>query len=384
MPLVNEPLLYTALQEEHPHPSDGIIHFDSASHVYFLPHTRLPSIISTTTLWKDVFPPFPAYVAVRVRDSIHTRFSFWYENRFTCSPKSTHPRFYNKSIWPDKYDVFISPDVFVYLRNTPNPSPEWIKAHQPLPPPFGTFTTADVSEAWSRDGTALHLQIERYLNRDATLTLHPSPEWGYFLAFLKKHEVEWEVYRTEMRIYHPGLDLAGSIDCVLRNKIDGTFALVDWKRSGKLKATEELDVKQEKQEFMLAPFESFIASERIKYYLQLNTYGMTCRTQYEMIITWMVNVCLHPSNTTFLEIRVPDASRLKRSHPFRVGLTEMLESRKQHVAKRRRTYEYPIRWMMFLVMGQDTSSRVCLRGPLRKLSLSTLSSIHAYIRTPQT
>ncbi len=40
-------------------------------------------------------------------------------------------------------------------------------------------------------------------------------------------------YRTEWRIAAPDLSLAGSVDLVVR-KPDGTFAIIDWKRSKNL------------------------------------------------------------------------------------------------------------------------------------------------------
>ena len=82
-------------------------------------------------------------------------------------------------------------------------------------------------------GSWMHYNIERYINK-----LEPSkslPEMEQFEKFYTDIVVQRgiEPWRTEWRIAAPDLSLGGSIDFVGKCK-DGTYAILDWKRSQKL------------------------------------------------------------------------------------------------------------------------------------------------------
>jgi hypothetical protein len=336
-PYVNEKPKYTYLQNLNPHPLDNIVHFEPRRHVYFLPDKPEEELVSATTYWKDYFPEFPGYMMNVICNSIQTRFSFWYENRKTLAHhKVPHKRFKNEPIWPNKYDCFIPPSTFQYLNEHDNPSAKWIAEHQPLPAPFGTYKASDVSEAWTRDGTALHLQIERYLNnaiREDEIV--QSREWTYFLQFLEDHKHEWRVYRTEMRIYDPDTNIAGTIDCVMQNIEDGSFIFVDWKRSKRMKKRAEDDTDYDDAKCMKAPFEQFVGSERNKHVLQLNTYTGTTRKHYSWRVSKMLDVILHPSNSGPIEAPVEDIASFKPKNTFKRLYEGVLDERKEKVKRRR-------------------------------------------------
>jgi hypothetical protein len=77
-------------------------------------------------------------------------------------------------------------------------------------PDAGAFTQEAVIAHWAkgtRQGTMLHLDIERHLNGLPPL-LAPSPEWSQVLSFMTDHaHVSW--YRTEWRIFDPDLLITG-------------------------------------------------------------------------------------------------------------------------------------------------------------------------------
>ena len=92
---------------------------------------------------------------------------------------------------------------------------------------------AYIGETASNRGTWMHYNIERYLNG-----LPPSvniPELEQFMNFYQDVVVsrKYKPYRTEWRIVAPDLSLAGSVDLVVQ-KEDGSFAIIDWKRSKNL------------------------------------------------------------------------------------------------------------------------------------------------------
>jgi hypothetical protein len=79
----------------------------------------------------------------------------------------------------------------------------------------------------------MHWNIEHYLNEVAVTPTIPE-----FQQFLKFHADVIQArgirpYRTEWRIAAPDLSLGGSVDFVGR-KGDGTYILMDWKRSKNL------------------------------------------------------------------------------------------------------------------------------------------------------
>lgn len=79
----------------------------------------------------------------------------------------------------------------------------------------------------------MHANIENFLNnRDIAEAI---PEFGQFLCFIdeviKPRGIQ--PYRTEWRIAAPDLSLGGSVDFV-GAKPDGTYVLMDWKRSKNL------------------------------------------------------------------------------------------------------------------------------------------------------
>ena len=90
-------------------------------------------------------------------------------------------------------------------------------------------------------GTYMHYLVERHCNGLATRA--DTPEMQQYLSFYAEimqgnnssggAKMNIEPWRTEWRVCAPELQLAGSVDFVGR-LADGTYAIVDWKRSQKI------------------------------------------------------------------------------------------------------------------------------------------------------
>jgi hypothetical protein len=114
-------------------------------------------------------------------------------------------------------------------------------------------------------------------------------EWNYFLKYLK--DTYWyKPYRTEWKIYHEELKIAGSIDMVYENS-DGTLSIYDWKRA------------KEIQKYNI--YKKYSVGECLKnvpdtnfyhYSLQLNLYKYILETKYNKKIKDLYLVRLHPNN----------------------------------------------------------------------------------------
>lgn len=327
---------YTYLQSLHPHPKDGMVRFEPKGHEYILirtpegikleDHITVP-LLSVTSFFKAYTPPFPGYIVSATCKSVNTRFQFWYENRHQFpDPSTDHPRF-KGPIWPDKYHCFVHPDVFKHIVAGREEALAELK--HPLPAPLGTFTNKHVCEAWSRDGTQLHADIDRYVNRI------PSPipsckEWDYFMQFLHQY-ADLKFIRTEMRMVHLELGMCGTLDCLALRQSDGKYVLIDWKMSKKLKSNPAED-EVYKVEYMKPPFQHLESTSRNLYYLQQNLYKIFLRKEYGYEISEMILVVLHQSNKGPVIIQVPDFGKDPQT---RMALVQALNDRVATVKRQR-------------------------------------------------
>ncbi len=171
---------------------------------------------------------------------------------------------------------------------------------------YPNMSDQDIKKIWSDNGknasgngTKLHKMIENYYNlihneeKDEKIT-----EFQYFLEFNKN--INYEPYRTEWSIFDGSLDLAGQID-MLYKKDDGTFALYDWKRIKELKKINDF-------EKGLNKLSDLPHCNYIHYSIQLNIYKRILETRYDMKVSEMCLVILHPENEGFIIEKVKDMS----------------------------------------------------------------------------
>ena len=98
------------------------------------------------------------------------------------------------------------------------------------------MSVEEIMEKWETNGkvqrsrgTLMHYHIEQYLN-GATIEEPNSPEFEQFLELYDAVLSEYQIFRTEAPIFHPGLGVAGQVDCLCLDDSGGTV-LWDWKRT---------------------------------------------------------------------------------------------------------------------------------------------------------
>jgi ATP-dependent exoDNAse (exonuclease V) beta subunit len=160
------------------------------------------------------------------------------------------------------------------------------------------MTDKQIKESWDKNGklasaqgTALHKMIENFYNNIEQPTPYPK-EFTYFLAFHETVKDRLTPYRTEWSIFDGLIDLAGQLDMLYLKK-DGTYALYDWKRVKEIK-------KENKYEKGLGSMSHLDHCNYNHYSLQLNVYKRILETRYDLVITEMFLVILHPENENYI------------------------------------------------------------------------------------
>lgn len=154
----------------------------------------------------------------------------------------------------------------------------------------------DIKNHWGKGkelGTILHAQIEDYYNgKPKSFEEVGTIEYRYFLNFARDFSYI-NPYRTELRIFSLDLDLAGSIDLLVKNR-DGTYFIMDWKRA---KNIDRSTVPNKYTKYGLLPGISNIMSTNYNHYcFQLNIYRYILQREYGLIVAGMALVVFHPNN----------------------------------------------------------------------------------------
>lgn len=157
-----------------------------------------------------------------------------------------------------------------------------------------------VGELARSQGTLMHSDIEQYLNNVEVTTV--IPEFEQFLQFKKEVMESRGVtpYRTEWRVAAPDLSLGGSVDFVGR-KADGSYVLMDWKRSKNL--TKNMYSSYGKK--CLKPVSNLPDCEGSKYGLQLNMYRYILGRYYDVHISSMTLASFHPHLDRYFTAEIP-------------------------------------------------------------------------------
>lgn len=238
----------TVLQARHAHPRDERIHFKEEGHTYTVDGTS-GTYTSVTTLVHLFFPHFNADAVIP---------------KITTNPKS----------------------------------------------PYFGMTPEAVKEQWAHAthlGSCLHAEIEAFFDEFAghghiPHAVAPSVEFGFFLQFFRDWVIagQWKPYRTEWYVFHEEHRVCGSIDMLFCDPQDSSkLYIVDWKRSKDIRTSNRF----EKGFRCLSHLDS---CNYVHYSLQLNLYKYILESKYDKIIVGMMLVVLHPRNTQYIHINVPD------------------------------------------------------------------------------
>ena len=177
---------------------------------------------------------------------------------------------------------------------------------------YNGMTADEIKKKWSDDGgdsssrgTRMHMDIERYYNASPIGNLaaddweaNASTEWDYFMAFEKRWRIPRGLYpfRTEWLVFNDKIKLAGSIDMVF-TKPDGTLAIYDWKRAKEIKY-------DNKYQTALQPIQHLPDTNYWHYSLQLNVYRRMLELFYDVKVSELALVILHPNNRSFKVIQL--------------------------------------------------------------------------------
>lgn len=172
------------------------------------------------------------------------------------------------------------------------------KMNDPTYTYFGMDKT-QILDKWENNkvlGTIMHEQIEYFYNNNKTSkpNIEFTPEYKYFLNFANDFP-NLNAYKTELRIYSLHLDLAGSIDLLVKND-DNTYDIIDWKRS---KFIDNSTTPTLYTTYAILPKLSHIMNTNYNHYsFQLNVYKYILENEYGFKIKNMKLVVCHPENKT--------------------------------------------------------------------------------------
>lgn len=170
----------------------------------------------------------------------------------------------------------------------------------------------------SQAGTFLHKQIEDYLNGKQVPdllcdveykgnyvkcreTIDISREWSYFKAF--ERSTPFVPFRTEWRVFDVDTRMAGTLDFVCACP-DGTYEVYDWKRSCKIDPTERNPWANG-----INGLEHLTDTSYVHYCLQQNLYRYMIEKNYNLKISRMNLVVLHPDLSAYRVVSIPRMER---------------------------------------------------------------------------
>jgi ATP-dependent exoDNAse (exonuclease V) beta subunit len=198
-------------------------------------------------------------------------------------------------------------------------------ANWPSSPYFG-MSDQEIVDKWAASGkeasgagTNMHLAIEQFLN-GAHTRIEPAvlttKEWRYFQNFWNDVKETMDPYRTEWEVWDDEYKLTGSIDMVFKRKIDGAFAIYDWKRSKEIKIDSAWDTGY-------GPLGHLPNSNYWHYTLQLNVYRWFLEKHYGIKVVELCIVILHPNNDNY---------QMFKLNLLDEEIQDMLECRRRSIA----------------------------------------------------
>ena len=174
--------------------------------------------------------------------------------------------------------------------------------------PYHGMLRQEIKDQWEQTrteasslGTAMHKNLESYYN--GLPHERESKEWALFAAFEADHP-ELEMYRTEMVVYDAQAKVAGSVDCIYRDKRDGLFVLIDFKRSKEVKMSNSFQKGSH-------PLTAHLDHCNFNHYsLQLGIYKYLLQKHYGLQFKESHLLVLHPKQEHYLKIPVRDLDEL--------------------------------------------------------------------------
>ena len=181
------------------------------------------------------------------------------------------------------------------------------KKLRPSNPLFGKSIDAIVS-IWANKGkeasdagTLLHEQIERYYKGES---YEPTDEFGLFLDFANAH-ADLKPFRCEWRIFDESYHIAGTVDFIAKNK--GLYEMYDWKRSKKV--VDSRTGKPISNDYWgktgIGQLKSIDDTSYNHYCLQQSLYKYILEKNYDLQVSKMYLVVIHPDYERYIKVEVP-------------------------------------------------------------------------------
>lgn len=261
------------LENLNPHPRDKMLLFDEPSHTYTV--NGESGYMSATTF---VHSNFPAFDEEAIIDKMMNS-SYWPKNKYYPMTK------------------------------------EQIKAQWEV-------TRNEAADA----GTKMHAQIEDYYN--SLPISFDSIEMKAFQQFHEDYAISLDLrpFRTEWRIFHEDLKIAGTIDMTYVDGEDNIY-IVDWKRCREIK--KYINEKWPPGKSLNPGLSNFYDTNYYHYSLQLNLYKHILETKYDKTVNELALVNLHPEKrssvgSTYEYFDVPFMSNqeIQSLYDWRVEITD--------------------------------------------------------------
>lgn len=151
----------------------------------------------------------------------------------------------------------------------------------------------------ANDGTYLHEQIEKYFlkkNYDRV------PEFHLFEQFVKAHE-SIVPYRSEWRIFDEEYNIAGTIDLLVKNGSD--YEIYDWKRSTNIIDYFGNPITENRFDSGKGILRDIPDTSFNKYCLQQSLYRYILEKHYNLKVSKMFLIVLHPEYTQYYKFETP-------------------------------------------------------------------------------
>lgn len=153
----------------------------------------------------------------------------------------------------------------------------------------------------ANDAMKFHKEIEIYFTNKK---ISSSLEFNFFLKFIYDH-VQIKPYRTNWHIFDDEYNFAGTIDLISR--IDNNYEIYDWKRSKSLVNDEGIPIINDvfNQEFGKGDLNDIPNTDYWKNCIQQNIYRYILEKNYNIKISNMFIIVLHPKYNSYFKIKVP-------------------------------------------------------------------------------
>lgn len=212
-----------------------------------------------------------------------------------------------------------------------------------------SMTDDEIKASWERkglfarnEGTEAHYQMERMLNGMSYRKDQVEVQLGVkqMIQLLDEGKI-LSAYRTEWEVYASEEDVAGSVDAVFLCP-DGTYRIVDWKRSAKLKSNMR---SRKMREGVLSHLDD---CDGTTYTLQLSLYQFILEKYYGLTISGRTLVSVHPEGE--FRVDVPylgeEAGVLMAKRRQEVEVREVVAKRRPDLCcERGRLITDPVMWV---------------------------------------